>query len=399
MKRKKNEKLKFSFIQLTFWCSWCAFTSFAALFFKSIGLSKPEIGFALSLSTLGGILGQFIWGFLCDKLHTIKKNFMVANLIILASILSFLVIRSTLWVWVMMFVLGFAQIPQPSILDTWILKKLPGKEEEYGHIRLWASLGFAVSALIFGLLIRQFGFTVMFIAASFFISITLLVSFRLEDASEDLRSGKNLKKSFKTLFTNRRYIFFIAVCFIIGLAFRTVHLLLPLILDNVKGTSWDLGLAYFFGVITEIPMFLASKKLSKKYRSNILFLLSVLLFILHFVLLILAKSPFMVITAMFAQGLAFGNYLPAIRLFVNENAPDDLRTSAQTFADAICSSLTGVIGSAAGGIIIERHGVNTVLFIGTGLLSLAFCILLIHFLISRRRSKNQNNRINNDILN
>lgn len=377
MRKRNPDKLKFSSIQLTFWCSWCAFTSFSALFFKQKGLSDAEIGFAISLSTLGGILGQFVWGFLCDKFRTIKKNFIAANLMIWVVILSFLFFNSTSLILIMMFLLGFAQVPQPSILDTWVLKKLAGKEEEYGHIRLWASAGFAFFALGFGWAIHYFGFNVMFMAASFFILMTLIVTTRLADVSQENQPHESLKKSFKALFTNRRYLFFIMICFLVGLAYRTVHLLLPLIINNVKGTSGDLGLAYFFGVITEIPMLLASKKLSKKLKTNILILFSVILFMIQFLILIIAENPFMVIVAMFAQGLAFGNYLPSIRLFVYENSPKNLRTSAQTFADAICSSLTGVIGSAGGGIIIENYGVPAVLMLGMGLLALAFAILIV----------------------
>lgn len=386
MREGNPEKIKFSSIQLTFWCSWCSFTSFAALFFKNIGLSDSEIGFALSLSTLGGILGQFVWGFLCDRFHTIKKNFIAANLMIWAAVMSFLFFKSVRMILIIMFILGFAQVPQPSILDTWVLKKLPGKEEEYGHIRLWASGGFALFALIFGWAVRTWGFGIMFIAASFFVLATLLAAFRVDDAEEDNQRQSNLKDSFKKLFTNRRYLFFITVCFIIGLAYRTVHLLLPLIIDNVNGNSGDLGLAYFFGMITEIPMLLASKKLSKKLSPNFLILISVVLYIVQFLILIVAASPFMVILAMFAQGLAFGNYLPSIRLFVYESAPGNLRTTAQTFADAVCSSLTAVIGSAVGGIIIENHGIRAVLVIGTGLLGLALIILLANILIKRKGS-------------
>ncbi len=386
MRKRDPDKTKFSIIQLTFWCSWCAFTSFAALYFKKRGLSDAQTGLAISLSTLGGILGQFVWGFLCDKFHTIKKNFIAANLLIWAAILSFLFLNSPSWVLILMFILGFAQVPQPSILDTWILKKLPGKEEEYGHIRLWASAGFAVFALSFGWAIRYWGFNIMFITASFFILMTLLVTMSLADAPEKDNHQNSLRKSFKELFNNKRYLFFIMVCFIVGLAFRTVHLLLPLIIDHVKGNSSDLGLAYFVGVITEIPMLLASKKLSKKFEANTLIFFSVLLYIVQFLILIMAGSPLLVFAAMVAQGLAFGNYLPSVRLFVYENAPQTLRTSAQTLADAICSSLTAVIGSAAGGLIIENYGVKTVLIIGLGLLTLAGIILALDILRKRKRA-------------
>jgi predicted MFS family arabinose efflux permease len=211
----------------------------------------------------------------------------------------------------------------------------------------------------------------------------------LSDAANDECKQESLIKSFKALVSNRRYIFFVIICFIIGLAFRTIRLLLPLIIDSVKGDSGDLGLAYFFGVIMEIPMFLASKKLTKKFKPNILILISVILYLIEFLILIIAASPFMVMVAMIAQGLAFGTYLPSVRLFVYENSPENLRTSAQTLADAIYSSLTAVIGTAAGGIIIEKYGVKAVLFIGIGLLSLALIILIISsFIKSKKRTSN-----------
>ncbi len=376
MRKRGSDKLKFSFIQLTFWCSWCAFTSFAALYLKNQGLSDAQIGLALSVSTLGGILGQFVWGYLCDKFRSIKKNFLAANLVIWGAVLSFLFLKNSLWIYLMMFLLGFAQIPQPSILDTWILKKLPGREAEYGHIRLWASVGFAVFALGFGWAIKLWGYGVMFLTASFFILATLLVSLQISDADEKETTHESLKKSFKTLLKNRRYLFFMLVCFIIGLAYRTVHLLLPLIISHVHGSSAELGLAYFFGVATEIPMLLASKRLSQRFQSNTLIFFSTLLYMAQLVILLLATSPLLVMVAMAAQGLAFGNYLPSLRLFVYENAPENLRTSAQTLADAVLSSLTAVIGSAAGGVIIESYGVKTVLIIGLGLLATASLILL-----------------------
>jgi PPP family 3-phenylpropionic acid transporter len=387
MSKRKPVKFQFAFIQLTFWCSWCAFTSFSALLFKNKGLYESEIGFALALNTCGGIAGLFLWGYLCDRFMTIKKNFIIANFIIWASILSFLFFKTTLPILLMMFVLGFAQVPQPSILDTWLLKKLPGSEEEYGHIRLWASLGFAVFALVFGWLIKNFGFSVMFYGASFFILLTILIAFRMSDADREREPGNSLGKSFKKLLTNKEYLFFITVCFIIGLAFRTIHLFLPLIIDKVGGNPGDLGLTYFVGLISEIPVLLLSRKLTKKLKSNILIFISVLLFIIHFIILLIAQTSLLVIISMISQGFAFGNYLPSLRLFVYENAPENLRTSAQTIADAVCSSLTAVIGSAAGGVIVQNYGIKILLTIGLGLLIAASAILMINILLTRRKNK------------
>lgn len=387
MKNGNPEKLKFSLIQLTFWCSWCAFTSFAALYLRKRGLSEGDIGLALSLSTLGGLCGQFFWGYLCDRFNTIKKVFITANIMILAAILSFLFIKPVFLIMAMMFLLGFAQIPQPSILDTWILRKLSQNKTDYGHIRLWASVGFSIFALSFGWAIQHFGFSIMFIAASVFIFITVFLTSRVFDMPDKEYSGSNIRTALKKMLSNKKYLFFVMLCFIIGLAFRTIHLLLPLIIDKVNGNPKDLGLAYFLGIIFEIPMLAASKRLSDKLNVYILLLVSVLLYILQFIILLYAKSPLMVIIAMIAQGLAFGNYLPCIRLFVYEASPENLRTSYQTIADAISSSLTAVIGSAAGGVLIEKHGVKTVLIIGICLLLTALIILLLKIITSKWHKK------------
>lgn len=362
----KGLKTKFSILQLAFWCSWCAFTSFAALYFKHEGLSDSQTGFALSISALSGIPGQAVWGFLCDRLRTIKKIFFTANAIILAIILLFLLIRSPIAIMILMGFLGFTQVPQPAILDAWILKKMPGRENEYGHIRLWASFGFAVSALIFGRLIDNLGFSVMFISASISLLVTLAVSLSVPDYGADSPEkprGMHLKDEYMKIARNKSLLFFLAIGFIIGLAARTTHILLPLIIEKVHGKANHLGMALFLTGIAEIPALIASKRLSKRFKALTLILVSVILYLGQFAFLYLAKSPTLVFVAMVLQGLAFGNYLPSVRLFVNQNSPEDLRTSAQTLTDMIISGLSGVIGSAVGGIVIQNSGIHSVVII------------------------------------
>ena len=373
-------KIKFSVLEFTFWCSWCAFSSFAALFFRHRGLSEGQIGLALSFSTLAGILGQLFWGTLCDRKDKIKGPFMAANLLIGLTTLAFIPFRHPLIIFCLKALLGFAQVPQPAILDTWVLRSLKDQEKQYGHIRMWASLGFGLFAFLFGRLLEFTGFSALFIASSIFIGLTLFMSSLTGDVPRDNSGNKKdgLLKSFKKLIRERRYRFFIGVCFLIGLSARTVHLLLPLLVEKAGGTSRDLGLALFFGIITEIPMLLLSKRLAARFNSRVLIGLSVLLYLGQLGFLLFASSPFFIYVAMVLQGLAFGNYLPSFRLLIYESSPEELRTSAQTLGDSLCSSLTAVIGTAAGGFVIESHGVTPVLIGGLVLLGIALILLFFY---------------------
>jgi PPP family 3-phenylpropionic acid transporter len=373
----RGMKTRFSLLQFTFWCSWSSFTSFAALFFKHVGLTDAETGLALSLSALFGIPGQAVWGFLCDKLRTGKKVFISANVLILLIILMFTFIRGTVPIMVLMSLLGFTQIPQPAVLDSWILGSIGDRKEDYGHIRLWASLGFAVSALLFGKLIRLLGYPVMFISASIFIILTVAISITIPEsaAMEKEKARIRLLDDYREIAHNRRFLFFLLIGFMIGLAARTTHMLLPLIIEKVQGTADDLGMAFFITGLSEIPMLAASKRLTARFHAMSLIMVSALLYIGQFSLMLLASSPTLIFFAMAFQGLAFGNFLPSVRLFVRQHAPGDLKTSAQTLTDGIVSSLAGVIGSAAGGMIIQRWGAHMVIMMCIAL-SAAACLIL-----------------------
>lgn len=374
----RSLKIRFSLLQFTFWCSWCAFTSFVALYLKHQGHSQANIGLAVSVSTLAGILGQLFWGYLSDRFHTIRRVFIPANLMIAAIILCFLFFRGYPAILLMMALLGFSQVPQPSILDTWILKALPKHEHEYGSIRLWASVGFALFALGFGRILSSFGFSWLFIAPLFFILASLILALMTPDIRRDEKKedSAGMRQAFQKILHTPSYLFFIGICFIIGLAARTTHLLLPLIIDAVKGNASHLGLALFITGTSEIPMLMLSRRLSKKLKPYSLVLISCLCYGVQFLLLYLARSTLLVFVAMIFQGMAFGNLLPSIRLFVYNHTPEPLRTMAQTITDGICSSLAGVIGSAAGGFIIQNMGLSALILSCLILTGIAFLMAL-----------------------
>jgi predicted MFS family arabinose efflux permease len=132
-------------------------------------------------------------------------------------------------------------------------------------------------------------------------------------------------------------------------------------------------------------MLLLSKRLSKRFKPQSLVLLSVLCYGVQFALLFLANSLFLVFLAMAFQGLAFGNLLPSVRLFVYRETPESLRTTAQTITDAIYSSLAGVIGSAVGGIIIQKSGLPTLIMVCLGLITIAFLALCLKIISRKHR--------------
>ncbi len=379
IKEHGNRKLtlKFSIMQLTFWSTWCSFFSFAGMYFIHSGYSYSFVGAAISVAICCGIAGQVFWGFLCDKLQSIKKVFILANILLLAAVLALAEPSSPYRVLIFIGFLGFCQTPQPAILDSWILKKNVNIPLNYGFIRMWASIGFSCFGWIIGISIEGAGYWVMFVFAAAFVAVTLAVSLLVSDSggNEGVKL-RDLRLSYSKLIKNRKYLLFLAACFLIGLGNQATDNLLPLVVSEVGGSSGDLGMMIFLSAITELPFFFYSGRIFSRFSPRQCFWFSCCAYILEYVMIALAHSTQMVAVGVLFQGIGFSVLLPNLRTFAYQNSPEQMRTSAQTLTDAVFAGLAGMAASAFGAVIIERAGVSVMFGLCAGAAVLAMGLFL-----------------------
>lgn len=374
----KKLTLKFSILQLSLWSTWCSFLSFAAMYFVKSGYSYTFAGVALSVAISCGIAGQIFWGFLCDKIQSIKKVYIMANIILLISIFTLFRIMSPLHILIAIGCVGFCQTPLPAVLDSWILNKNVENQLNYGFIRMWAAIGFSFFGWIIGLGIEKSGYWVMFAFAAVFVVCTVVVSLLTADAAETgaILKHRNNSHSYVQLFKNKKYLLFLIACFLIGLGNQVSDNLRPLIVSDVGGNSGDLGMVLFLAAVTELPFFFYSSKIFSRFNARQLFIFSGCAYGIHFLLVAVARSIAAVAIGMMFQGVAFSVLLPNMRIFAYDNVPEELRTSGQTLTDALFAGLAGVIASAFGAVIIEYTSVMTLYSICIVFAAVAVGILL-----------------------
>lgn len=351
--------LKFSFLQFTFWATWCSFFSFAGMYLIHNGYGYSFVGAAISAAICCGIAGQVFWGFLCDRLQSVKKVFILANILMLLVVLTLIHPKSPLQTLISIGFLGFCQMPQPAILDSWILKKNAETPLNYGFIRMWASIGFSCFGWIVGLSIARAGYWVMFAFAGAFVAGTVAVSLLCSDAAgagENLRL-RNMCRSYGRLIKNKAYLLFLIACFLIGLGNQATDNLLPLVVASVGGGSGELGMVIFLSAITELPFFFYSNKIFSRFTQRQCFCFTCCAFAIQYLILALAQSTAMVAAGMLFQGVGFSTLLPNLRAFAYNNSREELRTSALTLTDAVSAGLAGVAASAGGAVIIDLAGV------------------------------------------
>lgn len=178
-------------------------------FMTSIGYDVLQRGYILAANSIIAILGQFLFGFLCDRYAQIKKFFLLAYTILLASgICMFLKTEQFFWYHLITIAImgGMVKVIM-GLNETWMLEL---DAQNYGKLRAWGALGLTIGSPIAGFLVRQFSYVslmISFAVVSFFLYLFIFYS-------PDVKKQDNKKISLSSimeLLKNVRYLWLVAI--------------------------------------------------------------------------------------------------------------------------------------------------------------------------------------------
>ena len=155
--------------------------SFLPLYLHYRGLNGTEIGWVLAVESCASLLAQPIWGYLSDKFKTVRKILFICviGLLIGSSIFFQMDTLSTILITGAAFY--FFATPIGALSDSLAQRRADELNISFGSIRMWGSVGFAISALIVGRILDQFGVQYMIWPYLFFGLVILFVLIPMKD--------------------------------------------------------------------------------------------------------------------------------------------------------------------------------------------------------------------------
>ena len=416
-KIKENESYKiiteFSFLQFFFWSTWAIYGAYLVYYLTDLGYSNMRIGTLMSIRTFMGLIGPPIIGYICDRLESRKYVFII-SMFLMAVFVAPLTFYGDLMLAITIAVVGFLWSPQQSVLDSWILETSDHTAHNYGFMRAWGSIGFAIIVTVFGQVIERFGWRAHFLSYGVIVFIVIIIALNIKDNSysdlhqkkvekdketeiktEDLKLNKAEEvegelddKNVMRLFKNPDYIFILFITMLIFIPNQMVFVYLAPIIKSVGGNSTDLGYTLFFNALSEAPIFFVAKYFLEKYKTNSLLLFSAFFYLVRFIIVAAADSPVYLLFFGMLQSLSFGVFLVTVRYYVKLVAPAALKTTAQSIAMMSAFGVAGIIGSLLGGYLIDNFGMPVMFSVGITLSSLAVLVLV--FVVIRDRKGLEN---------
>ena len=384
MKESSKTTVKYGMLQGMYWMAQCTILQFAVMLYNSRGYDKFSIGIATMLVALTNVLAQPLWGIMCDRNPKIKKLFLTGLLIAMGAslILPFSENSIVLTVFAMM-VIGFMYQPLAQVVDAWIVRmNANGYHINYAAVRSFGSMGYAFTALGYGMLLDAFGMWLMtpsFLVCCIIFCIVVLKTKEPEAVvakrkSEVAEGEESFSDILKKLIRNKQYLILISTFLLMTTGMSAGHTFMAVKLSNFGGGNMEYGLALTAMTSCEILILLLMSKYASKFRPAALMACGYLAIIVKMILLGVAWDIPMIIIAHFFHGPAYGTMLVAVVMYIQSVVDHRSLFTAQTGYGA-CMGIGNILGSFLGGVISTAVGIDNMIFIMVSLPVISFCVM------------------------
>lgn len=367
--------MQYCILQGSYWASFCVIYAFATVFLLSRGFESSMIGVIIAAGNILGVILQPMVASIADRSEKIslhKLTAMLSVIMILLLVLLYFVPNGLLAVAVLFLLTDtFLQVIQPLINSVSVYYVNQGVSVDFGSARGIGSLSYAAASYILGIVVEKFG-TRSILMTGILVALVLLVTvLSMPVLSSSVASRLEEKEPEQNdvglLVFAGRYKNFMLTLAGITLLF-TFHNMnnayLIKVIENVGGTSADMGRMLSIAAVTELPVMFLFSRISKHFKSSTLLIVSGAFFAIRAAGFMLAGNVMTMYLAAMLQIGSFALYIPSSVYYVNETMLDQDKFKGQAVMTAT-NTLGGVFGSLFGGFLIDNAGVgamNTVCF-------------------------------------
>ncbi|MCP1673727.1 PPP family 3-phenylpropionic acid transporter [Natronocella acetinitrilica] len=319
------------------------------------GYSAAQIGQLIAILHATKIIAPNIWGWIADVTGKRMAIVRMGALFALFSFAGVLLGEGFWWLALVMAAFSFfwnAALPQ---FEANTMNHLGAAAPRYSRIRLWGSIGFIVTVLLFGELIDRFGID-MLPAAMLLLFAGLWVSAQIAPQAPMRVSARQTEPIVRVFFRPAVVGFFLA-CFLLQashgpyFAFFSIHLAGHGYGSSAIGGLWALG------VIAEIVLFFFMHRLLPAVGARVLMTVALALSALRWVLIgALADVLPLLLFAQLLHAASFGVYHAVGISMVNHYFIGRNQGRGQALYSSITFGAGVAVGSLVAGLLWDEIG-------------------------------------------
>lgn len=372
-----NSKIKYYTTMGLYWSVIAACVSFLNVFLTGRGLGTAEIGFLTAVGNGLAAIFQPIVSKVCSRSNKNERDFLVLiSMLAMTLVIMALERKAGLAMKIeIVAAIALVLVMQPLLNSLGYFYIARSVEINYGVSRGIGSITFAVTSFVLGILSEINKDLSMVMAA------VLLGALILSLLAQKPISGNNVVTVFdgraqKQKIQNSKFVIFLLAVGMLFTFYNVTNVYLLQIAKRIGGDAKTVGTAFAVAALFEFPIMFMFNRLKEKFKSRSMLIFSGIFFLLKGILTYIATSPSTLIAIQVTQIFGFALFTPCSVDFINDIMSDEKKLTGQGFlASAI--TMGGVIGSVAGGVLIESTGVLNTLIISNVICLIAILLIVI----------------------
>lgn len=356
-----NRNLTSIRIYYLFWLGAGGFIyPFISLFYKQQGLSGTQMGWLGTIGSIIALVSAPLIGRLSDNVSNPRR---VLQICLIGSATLWLILsQQSAFIWIALIIAidAFIGAPIYPLSDAQALKIASHQKEGYGSIRLWGSLGWAITAFVGGWIVERTGLVSVFIGyAAFYIAcaLTLLAVTSPRDLTQKNDEPRpRLKTVLQSLLRDRALIGLAVAFAIFWLSGNGRQQFEALYMQQLGASERIIGWAYTYPALLEIPIMLWADRLMRKYGTGKI--LTIALLIEGFVMSIIVIHPSLgsILFMRLASSFYYSFYAISSVAYASERAPAGQSATVLSLYFVTLGGIIALVASPISGMVFDRLG-------------------------------------------
>ena len=367
------------------WAAVGAFWPYIYVYYRSdIGLSGTQIGMVVMISSLMGMVSATAWGMLNDRLGRTRLLLSIQSFALIVVCLALSQIHSFAGILIASALFSVFASPIMPLLDSTTLNILGVRRDHYGVYRAWGTIGFVVTCTAVGFVIERTGMRLIFPVYAAGVLAFWLLALRLPN--RPVVRGPSRLAGLSQMVRRPAWLIFAISVFILWFSVMGAFAFLGIVVVEMGGTQRMVGLAATIAALSEIPMFHYSSRLLRRFGPARLLIVAMSVYAFRLLLYAIMPSVTWVLGLAMLQGLSYGLFLVSAVAYVNDLAPDALKSTAQGLMVSVMS-LANLTAGLAGGWLLDNSGRQGLFFSMMATSLLALGIFALGWASGRRRTQ------------
>lgn len=375
--------LRFTVLQFVYWFVM-AIGNYQTVYLQSRGYTATTIGLINAVLSAVTIMATPVWGMISDRIRSIRRVFLLTLIVgsvlfaFIPAIIGLPVLSAPLML-VYLSLVYFFRNPANALMDNWLVRYSNQKGVDYGSIRSFGSLGYAICGVLIAGAVSSFGTAWTFPVCSAMMALVVAMSLRTDDAKPVApATGAPAREAFNplTLFKNYYFTTFLAFSLLLYIVINSAAAFLPYLLEEVGVSSSRYGLITAYMATLEIPMLLAARPLRRRAPLFALCIASGFSYAAACLLLgTCAHSLGMIVAIETLSGVGSGLLIASAANYIYTLTPENLKATGQSIYVAV-TALSGIAGNLIGGAVVDALSAPLLYCIMgvTGLISALFLL-------------------------